>query len=351
MFNKNMKKFEYKALNNKQIELTGQIHAETLQEAEKQLTNLGYQIIELKNHTLNLNQKGLNEFKFEGYQNLKKIDGNITAKSFNAALLELIEKYSIQVEKLAIINASQQEYDESKIKINNFLKRLDFHSNKTETKKVSNLEEIYIFIDSLTTDFQHYFTDEGLQILKDLQKQYIQIQNSTNQSQKKRILKTIFKSLLSDSNYKKVASKSGLKYIFSETLSIFEKISSTNAFSLNLDKLQILLSTGSQIIRESIFQEFTVLESSLFTKINFSELNKDIKSIGDVGTIIFFSAIFLVNLKIINIQIPKLWYKVGILFFSVYSTYNFNNLLKKLHYRFYIIGIINLINLLLLIKI
>jgi len=346
-----MQNFEYKILNHKNIELFGSVQATNLEDAKLKLTNLGYKILELKEITTDKKPlKHLINFKFQGIQNSKPIDGNIEAPSFNQALIELTEKYLINVEKLADVNSTQEEFDESKIKINNFLKRLDFHSSKETTNTKNNLEEIYIFIDSLLIDFKHYFTDLGIEEIKNLQRQYIQIKNSDNKAQKVRILKSIFKILLNEQIYKKSASVSGLKYIFKETISIFHKISHKNAINLSFDKLKILLSTGSQIIREILFKELFEVDSSFLNKINFKEISQDLKSIGLIGTFIFFLAIFLVNLNTIKIQIPSIWYKVGVLFFSVYCSYNYFDLLSKFKQRIYIIFFINLLNLLILIK-
>ncbi|MBI96031.1 hypothetical protein CL656_02695 [bacterium] len=348
-----MQNFDYKILNSKKIELYGSIQAKNEQEAKDKLLNLGYEILELKakDQKKQKENKNLANFKFEGYQNSKFIDGNIQASSFNQALTELTQQYQIQIEKLAHENASQKEFNESKLKINNFLKRLDFHSKKDNIQKSNNLEEIYIFIESLTDDFKHYFTENGVLEIKNLQKQYIQIKNSNNKAQKVRILKSIFKCLLNDKIYKKSASSSGLKYIFKETINIFHKISLKNGISLNIDKINILLSTSSQILRETILSEFINIENKYLKNFNFKEISQDIKSIGLIGTLIFFTAIFLVNLKIINIQIPSIWYKVGILFFSVYSSNNLYNLLSKFNKKIYLILSLNIINIFLLIKI
>jgi len=350
---KKMQNFDYKILNSKKIELQGSIQAKNEQEAKDKLLNLGYEILELraKDQKKHKENKNLVSYKFEGYQNSKFIDGNIQAKSFNQALTELTQQYQIQVEKLAQTNASQNDFNESKLKINNFLKRVDFYSKKDNSEKNNNLEEIYIFIESLSEDFNHYFKESGIQDIKNLQKQYTQIKNSNNKAQKVRILKSIFKCLLNDKIYKKSASISGLKYIFKETINIFHKISHKNAINLNIDKLQILLTTGSKTLRETIFNEFVNLDNRFIQKINLHEITQDIKSIGLIGTLVFFSAIFLVNLKIINIEIPTAWYKVGILFFSVYSSYNLNNLLSKFNNKIYLIMSLNIINLFLLIKI
>ena len=347
-----MQNFEYKVLNNKNIELLGSVSADTISEAKLKLENLGYKIIDLKeNDNQTTQSKNLITFKFEGYQNSKGINGNIQASSFNKALIELTEKYQIKVVKLANINATNQEFEESKIKINNFLKRLDFHSNKKNINKKNNFEEIYIFIESLTQDFVHYFEEKGIQEIENLKKQYIQVKNSNNKAQKLRILKSIFKTLLDEKIYKKSASKSGLEYIFKETITIFHKISIKNSINLNLNKINILLTTGSNILRELLFKEFFQTDSNLSEKINIKELKEDLKSIGIIGTIVFFLAIFLVNLQIIQIQIPSVWYKVGILFFSVYSTFNLYNLLPNFNKKNYVIISLNLLHLFLLIKI
>jgi len=344
-----MQKFEYVALNQKEVELSGVVFADNKDQANQKIQNMGLEIIKLEATEKKINNKELQNYKFEGIQNSQHVDGTIQASSFNHALLELTDRYQMQVEKLAFQDATESEFNESIHKINSFLKRLDFYSEKPNAKTKNNSEEIFLFLESLIEDFSHYFTETGLSEINQLKNQFIQIKNTNNKKQKIKFLNLVLNKLLEAKIYKKSSSKSGLEYIYKETLNIFHKIGQKNSISFTFKKLAILLQTKSEVIRNLIVKE--VFDINTTINFNFKEYLEDLESIGFIGTIIFFSAIFFVNLGLLKIQIPSIWYKVGIFFFSVYSTFTLNNLLNKFDIKNKILLTINLLNLFFLIKI
>jgi len=129
-----MQKFEYVALNQKEVELSGVVFADNKDQANQKIQNMGLEIIKLEATEKKINNKELQNYKFEGIQNSQHVDGTIQASSFNHALLELTDRYQMQVEKLAFQDATESEFNESIHKINSFLKRLDFYSEKPNAK-------------------------------------------------------------------------------------------------------------------------------------------------------------------------------------------------------------------------
>jgi len=346
-----MKKFKYTALNEKKIELEGFIEAKSNEEAEKRLKDLGfikYEIQEIQNKNPN-EIKDLIEFKFEGTQNNQHIDGKIHAKSFNHALIELTNKYQIQPLKLAQIQTSDEEFNESIHKINSFLKRIDFYVQKPNSNISQNNDEFFIFIKSIVEDFSHYFKDNSLEKINNLIQKYSQTKSTKNKKQLQKLLDLILAELLDINNYKKSSSKNGLEYIIKETLNIFHSLSTKNGFNFINTKLKNILTTSSDIIRSLLFKEIFKTEKQI--NLNINNIKDDLKTIGTTGLVIFFFSIYIHNLEFLKFEIPQIWYKFGVLFFSVYSSFNFNKFMESNPFKSKFIILTNLINFYILILI
>lgn len=114
-----MPKFQYTAVNTEGKTLHGVVEADELKSAKYELNSIGLKVVDLQEIDLKtkLLKSNLNKYKFEAINSEGKVvKGTIAALDQNKAYQRLIDEYSLDVQKISHINASNKAFENSEPK-------------------------------------------------------------------------------------------------------------------------------------------------------------------------------------------------------------------------------------------
>lgn len=174
-----MPKFQYTAVNSTGSTLHGVVEAVDIRAAKYELNRLDLQVVDLVEVDLKtkLLKSNLNKFKFEAVnQEGKVVKGTISALDENKALARLESEYSLVVNKIAHINATNKSFENSGKKVKTEI----VEEKKIDQTRVTALRNVLIpLIDDLKALMKHVQDtlpeQLGPQALEFLEKYYLHL--------------------------------------------------------------------------------------------------------------------------------------------------------------------------------
>jgi hypothetical protein len=137
-----MPKFQYTAVNQQGNTLNGVIEAETDILAKRKLSSLKLSIVGLEPITDTDDSKSFLKYKFEATdKDNKKVIGTISSENQLDAFKKLTSEYELNVLKLASLNASQAEFDNSASAIDKLYQQIN---SLNQNKNNDNTKEEYL---------------------------------------------------------------------------------------------------------------------------------------------------------------------------------------------------------------
>lgn len=177
-----MTKFQYTAINQQGKSLNGIIESDSPENARKKLSTLKLTIVDLQQLPDSFNEEAnFSKYKFQGTNKEgKTVKGTISSSNLVNAFKKLIDEYELQVEKIASINASPEEFDFSASKIPQLYETTqklnkniasdssinEFNKEQEKAKFQKIVEEIINLIRTILSNYSHKLKPDAIQFLQ-----------------------------------------------------------------------------------------------------------------------------------------------------------------------------------------
>lgn len=192
-----MKKFRYTAVSKQGKNLNGIISADDIQGARKKLNDLQLSVVSLDELPEGLENETENfkKFKFEAHDKQdKKIIGTISSNDIFTAFTKLVKEYELKVEKIADMQATEDQFESSSERVINFYGQLEqlenikktdnsretFEQEESQKKLQKIIEEVITALKSITNQFADELKPQAKEFLIKYQEHLEKIKYSKN---------------------------------------------------------------------------------------------------------------------------------------------------------------------------
>jgi hypothetical protein len=177
-----MPKYLYTAINQQSKSLNGVIEADSLESAKKKLSSLKLSIVSANEIKSEENEDGnYSKYKFEATdKENKKVIGTISSSNILNAFKKLVTEYELNVIKLASLNSSEQEFQDSQTKVDtlyqeiqkldsnikNDSSQVEYEKNKQKENFQKLIDQIIQLIREIQTKYNDKLKPEALEFLQ-----------------------------------------------------------------------------------------------------------------------------------------------------------------------------------------